>query len=79
MRGSVYLESLAGGPDLSADGGGGQGGLKFRDVVEAVLAMRTGKWRRLPGGKVLPLSAVGEDVDLGGVFRGGGEGGWGGG
>lgn len=61
MRGSVYLESL--GPDVSADGGG-QGGLRFKDVIEAALAMRMGKWKRLPGGKVLPLSAVG-DVCLG--------------
>ena len=66
MRGSVYLESLAG-PDVSADGGG-QGELRFKDVIEAALAMRTGKWKRLPGGKVLPLSAVG-DVCLGEVLE----------
>jgi len=59
MRGSVYLESLAG--QSSVD----EGGLRFKDVVEAALAMRAGKWRRLPGGKVLPLSAVGRDVSLG--------------
>ena len=50
MRGSVYLESLAGGD-----------GLRFRDVVEAALATRTGKWKRLPVGEVLQL----KDVSLG--------------
>jgi hypothetical protein len=54
MRGSVYLESLAGGD-----------GLKFKDVVEAAVATRTGKWKRLPVGEVLPLSAAGKDVSLG--------------
>lgn len=68
MRGSVYLESLA-----------GSDGLRFRDVVEAALAMRTGKWKRLPVGEVMPLSAAGEDVSLGGLLErvvrdeGGGE------
>jgi hypothetical protein len=65
MRGSVYLESLANpNPNHSADGER-QDGLRFRDVVEAALAMRTGKWKRLPDGKVLPLSAVGRDICLG--------------
>jgi hypothetical protein len=39
--------------------------LKFKDVVEAAVATRTGKWKRLPVGEVLPLSAAGKDVSLG--------------
>jgi len=59
MRGSVYLESLA-----PAD----SGGLRFSDVVEAALAQKTGKWKRLPDGKLLPLSAAGRDVSLGSLL-----------
>jgi hypothetical protein len=70
MRGSVYLESLAGPSSDNSAGRGEQGGLKFKDVIEAALAMRTGKWKRLPGGEVLPLSAVGRDVCLGEFLEG---------
>lgn len=52
MRGSIYLESVA-----------SSTGLRFADVVETVLAHREGKWKEMPDGKFLPLSAVG-DVTL---------------
>lgn len=64
MRGSVYLESLDG---RRHDDGGG---LRFRDVIEAALAMKTGKVKSLPDGKLMPLSAVGGDVNLGGFLEG---------
>ena len=58
MRGSVYLESIAN--KSAADGG-----LRFSDVIDAALEQRTGKWKKLPDGKLLPLSAAGRDVTLG--------------
>jgi hypothetical protein len=39
-------------------------------VIEAALAMKTGKVKSLPDGKLMPLSAVGGDVSLGGFLEG---------
>lgn len=61
MRGSVYLESES----LAIDDPANSGGLRFSDVVEAAMAQKTGKWKTLPDGKLLPLSAAGRDLSLG--------------
>lgn len=52
MRGSIYLESVT-----------NFTGLRFEDVVQAALAQKTGNWKEMPDGKLLPLSAAG-DVTL---------------
>lgn len=52
MRGSVYLQRVT-----------NSEGLRFADVIEAAFKQKTGNWKEMPDGHLLPLSDAG-DVTL---------------